>query len=124
MKKKTPIVFSLCLAAFASNAVHAQTSGLYPINFSETQRITSTTRYTNAVTLSSGDGQQTVEVNQRADRMLYIKRLDDCLFAKPGETVTAGFSFPPNAPPKGAAAAATEKKPAAAARIAVRRRPN
>lgn len=92
MKKKTPIVFSLCLAAFASNAVHAQTSGLYPINFSETQRITSTTRYTNAVTLNSGDGQQTVEVNQRADRMLYIKRLDDCLFAKPGETVTAGFS--------------------------------
>ncbi len=92
MKNKTPIVFSLCLAAFATNAVPAQTTGLYPINFSETQCITSGTRYTNAVTLNSGDGQQSVDVNQKADRLLYVKRLDDCLFAKAGETVTAGFS--------------------------------
>ena len=92
MKKKTPIVFSLCLAALVPNALHAQTAGLYPINYDETQRITNTNRYTNAITLNSSDGQQSIEVNQLTERLLYIKRLDNCFFAKTGETVTAGFS--------------------------------
>ena len=92
MKKNSPLVLSLCLVAMAPLGAHAQTSGLYPINYDEAQPITNTNRYTNAITLVSGDGQQSVDVNQLTERRLYIKRLDDCLFAKPGETVTAGFS--------------------------------
>lgn len=92
MKKKSPLVLSLCLVAMAPVGVQAQTAGLYPINYDEAQPITNTNRYTNAITLVSGDGQQSVDVNQLTERRLYIKRLDDCLFAKPGETVTAGFS--------------------------------
>ena len=92
MKKNSPLVLLLCLATMAPIGGLAQTTGLYPINYDESQPITNTSRYTNAVTLSSGDGQQSVAVDQLSERLLYIKRLDDCLFAKPGETVKAGFS--------------------------------
>ena len=92
MKKKTPIVFSLCLAALATTAVHAQTSGLYPVNYDETQCISHSSRYTSTVSLNSGDGQQSVAVNQGLNGLLYIQRLDDCFFAQPGETVTASLA--------------------------------
>lgn len=65
----------------------------YPVNFDENEASTRTGRYTNAILLSSSYGTQTVEVNQKKEKRMYIKRLDDCLRAKIGETVTAGFDW-------------------------------
>ena len=93
MKKNLPFVLSLCFAALAPAGLQAQTTGLYPINFDESQHITNASRSTNGITLASQDNaQQTVSVNQGVQGLLYFKRLDDCLMAKAGETVTAGFS--------------------------------
>ena len=91
MNPKTNFVLALCFAALAPAGLKAQSSSLYPINYDETQAITRTDRYTNAITLAGSDGEQTVAVNQLSEGRLYIKRLDDCLMAKAGETVTAGF---------------------------------
>ena len=92
MEKKIPFALALCFAALAPAGLKAQTAKLYPINYDESQAITRTDRYTNGVTLASNDGEQSVNVDQLKENRLYIKRLDDCLFAKPGETVTAGFN--------------------------------
>ena len=65
MKKKSLFVLSLCFAALAPTGLQAQTTGLYPINYDESQHITNASRYTNGVTLASQDNaQQTVSVNQ------------------------------------------------------------
>ena len=93
MKKNLPFVLSLCFAALAPAGLKAQTAGLYPVNYDESQHISHASRYTNSVTLASQDNsQQTVAVNQGVGGLLYLKRLDDCLMAKAGETVTAGFA--------------------------------
>ncbi len=92
MKKKTPLVFSLCFAALSATAVHAQTSGLYPINFDETQCITHASRNTSAIGLGSTDGSQSLEVNQGVRGLLYIKNLDNCFYAKAGDTVKPSFT--------------------------------
>ena len=91
--KKNNFVLALCFAALAPAGLRAQSATLYPINFDESQRISSTlSRCTNSITLASSDNaQQSVDVNQTVGGLLYIKRLDDCLLAKAGETVTAGF---------------------------------
>ena len=65
----------------------------YPVNFDENEAATNTKRYTNAILLSSSYGTQTVEVNQKKEKRMYIKRLDDCLRAKIGETVSVGFNW-------------------------------
>ena len=65
MKKKSLFVLSLCFTALAPAGLQAQTTGLYPINYDESQHITNASRYTNGVTLASQDNaQQTVSVNQ------------------------------------------------------------
>lgn len=65
----------------------------YPVNFDEDEPSSHLLRHTNAVQLTSSYGTQTVEVNQKKEKRMYIKRLDDCLRAKIGETVTAGFDW-------------------------------
>lgn len=65
----------------------------YPVNFDEDEHSSHLLRHTNAVQLTSSYGTQTVEVNQKKVKRMYIKRLDDCLRAKIGETVTAGFDW-------------------------------
>ena len=65
----------------------------YPVNFDENEASSHLLRHTNAVQLTSSYGTQTVEVNQKKEKRMYIKRLDDCLRAKIGETVTAGFDW-------------------------------
>lgn len=65
----------------------------YPVNFDEDEPSSHLLRHTNAVQLTSSYGTQTVEVNQKKVKRMYIKRLDDCLRAKIGETVTAGFDW-------------------------------
>lgn len=69
------------------------TSTLYPINYDEDQAHTrGTARYTASISLNSSDGSQTIEVNQAEVNKLYIKRMNDCFYAKAGEKVTSGFS--------------------------------
>ncbi len=65
----------------------------YPVNFDENEASSHLLRHTNAVQLTSSYGTQTVEVNQKKEKRMYIKRLDDCLRAKIGETVMAGFDW-------------------------------
>lgn len=66
---------------------------LYPINYDEnTAHSRGTARYTKAITLSSTDGSQSVDVNQTDENKLYIKRMENCFLAKPGETVTPGIT--------------------------------
>lgn len=65
----------------------------YPVNFDEDEHSSHLLRHTNAVQLTSSYGTQTVEVNQKKVKRMYIKRLDDCLRAKIGETVTAAFDW-------------------------------
>ena len=65
----------------------------YPVNFDEDEPSSHLLRHTNAVQLTSSYGTQKVEVNQKKVKRMYIKRLDDCLRAKIGETVTAGFDW-------------------------------
>ena len=65
----------------------------YPVNFDENETCSNTSRYASAIQLSSSNGTQKVDVNQKTENRLYIKRLDDCLRAKIGETVTASFDW-------------------------------
>lgn len=88
---RTAIATFILTAAITPATMLAQSA--YPVNFDENEAATRTGRYTNAIILPSSYGAQKVEVNQKKERLLYIKRLDDCLRAKIGETVTAGFDW-------------------------------
>ena len=88
---RTAIATFILTAAITPATILAQSA--YPVNFDENEAATRTGRYTNAIMLTSSYGAQKVEVNQKKEKLLYIKRLDDCLRAKIGETVTAGFDW-------------------------------
>lgn len=88
---RTAIATFIMATAMTPAMVLAQST--YPVNFDENEAATRTGRYTNAIMLTSSYGAQKVEVNQKKEKLLYIKRLDDCLRAKIGETVTAGFDW-------------------------------
>ncbi len=88
---RTAIATFILTAAITPATMLAQSA--YPVNFDENEAATRTGRYTNAIMLTSSYGAQKVEVNQKKEKLLYIKRLDDCLRAKIGETVTAGFDW-------------------------------
>ena len=88
---RTTIATFILTAAITPATMLAQSA--YPVNFDENEAATNTKRYTNAILLSSSYGTQTVEVNQKKEKRMYIKRLDDCLRAKIGETVSVGFNW-------------------------------
>lgn len=88
---RTAIATFILTAAITPATMLAQSA--YPVNFDENEASTRTGRYTNAILLSSSYGTQTVEVNQKKEKRMYIKRLDDCLRAKIGETVSVGFNW-------------------------------
>ena len=68
-------------------------STYYPINYDESQEHTrGEERYTDAIVFDSDSaGEQTLEVNQLDEDLLYIKKLDDVFLAMPGDSVTASF---------------------------------
>ena len=66
---------------------------LYPVNYDEAATISRTDRYTSSISLVSGDGTQTVAVDQQTSKKLYFDRLDNCFLAQPGETVTPKVGF-------------------------------
>lgn len=88
---RTAIATFILATAMTPAAVLAQSA--YPVNFDENEAATNTGRYTNAILLSSSYGTQQIDVNQKTEKRLYIKRLDDCLRAKIGETVSIGFNW-------------------------------
>ena len=88
---RTAIATFIFATAMTPAMVLAQST--YPVNFDEDEPSSHLLRHTNAVQLTSSYGTQTVEVNQKKEKRMYIKRLDDCLRAKIGETVTAGFDW-------------------------------
>ena len=88
---RTTIATFILTAAITPATMLAQSA--YPVNFDENEAATNTGRYTNAILLSSSHGTQQIDVNQKTEKRLYIKRLDDCLRAKIGETVSVGFNW-------------------------------
>lgn len=88
---RTAIATFIMATAMTPAMVLAQST--YPVNFDENEASSHLLRHTNAVQLTSSYGTQTVEVNQKKEKRMYIKRLDDCLRAKIGETVKAGFDW-------------------------------
>ena len=88
---RTAIATFIMATAMTPAMVLAQST--YPVNFDENEASSNLLRHTNAVQLTSSYGTQTVQVNQKKEKRMYIKRLDDCLRAKIGETVTAGFDW-------------------------------
>lgn len=88
---RTAIATFILTAAITPATMLAQSA--YPVNFDENEAATNTGRYTNAILLSSSSGTQQIDVNQKTEKRLYIKRLDDCLRAKIGETVSVGFNW-------------------------------
>lgn len=88
---RTAIATFIMATAMTPAMVLAQST--YPVNFDENEASSHLLRHTNAVQLTSSYGTQTVQVNQKKEKRMYIKRLDDCLRAKIGETVTAGFDW-------------------------------
>lgn len=88
---RTAIATFIMATAMTPAMVLAQST--YPVNFDEDEASSHLLRHTNAVQLTSSYGTQTVQVNQKKEKRMYIKRLDDCLRAKIGETVTAGFDW-------------------------------
>lgn len=77
---RTAIATFILTAAITPATMLAQSA--YPVNFDENEAATNTGRYTNAILLSSSYGTQQIDVNQKTEKRLYIKRLDDCLRAK------------------------------------------
>ena len=88
---RTAIATFILTAAITPATMLAQSA--YPVNFDENEVATNTGRYTNAILLSNSYGTQQIDVNQKTEKRLYIKRLDDCLRAKIGETVSVGFNW-------------------------------
>ena len=44
---------------------------VYPVNFDKTQKLSRSDRYTQGITLNSGDGNQTLSVAQKEDKLVY-----------------------------------------------------
>ena len=88
---RTAIATFILATAMTPAAVLAQSA--YPVNFDENEAATHKSRYANAIMLTSSYGAQKIDVNQKTEKRLYIKRLDDCLRAKIGETVSVGFNW-------------------------------
>ncbi len=68
-------------------------NGVFPICVEKTQTLSRSDRYTTSVSLTSADGAQTLDVNQKTDKLLYQDLLGKEFLAKAGETVTPGINF-------------------------------
>ena len=62
----------------------------YPINFKKDQNYANADRHLNSISLNSSFGETTILVN---NKKMYNEILDQSLIAKPGDNVTAKFSF-------------------------------
>lgn len=71
----------------------ATASEVYPTNYDKTETITNDKRFTKAISLKSGDGEQSIAVSQQTDKLIYQDRLTSSFNAKAGEEVSAAIDF-------------------------------
>lgn len=68
--------------------------GVYPLNFEKTLQSDRTgERYTQGIKLKSGDGEQTIAVPQKSNRLMYQDLLASSIKAKAGERVSASVDY-------------------------------
>lgn len=68
--------------------------GVYPLNFDKTAQSDRTgNRYTQGITLKSGDGVQTIAVPQKSNRLMYQDLLASSIKAKAGERVSTSVDY-------------------------------
>lgn len=68
--------------------------GVYPLNFDKTAQSDRTgSRYTQGIKLKSGDGEQTIAVPQKSNRLMYQDLLASSIKAKAGERVSASVDY-------------------------------
>lgn len=68
--------------------------GVYPLNFEKTAQSDRTgSRYTQGIKLKSGDGEQTIAVPQKSNRLMYQDLLASSIKAKAGERVSASVDY-------------------------------
>lgn len=68
--------------------------GVYPLNFDKTAQSDRTgNRYTQGITLKSGDGEQTIAVPQKSNRLMYQDLLASSIKAKAGERVSTSVDY-------------------------------
>lgn len=65
----------------------------YPINYETSAKITHNERYSTSVSFKTGEGTQSIAVNQNSDKKLYYDKMSSTILAKPGETVTPSVAF-------------------------------
>lgn len=80
-----------------SSAIARFDYSVYPVSFGKTETLSRSDRYTSTVSLNSADGNQSIAVNQKTDKLVYQNYLTSQLTAKAGETVTPGINFTGNA---------------------------
>lgn len=68
--------------------------GAYPVSVEKTTTLSRSDRYTSNIKLTSPtDGEQTIELSQQSDKLLYQDRLSKQLLAKAGEKVSVSLGF-------------------------------
>ncbi len=68
-------------------------NGVYPISVEKTQTLSRSDRYATSVSLTSGDGAQSLAVNQQNDKLVYQDLLAQSFLAKAGEQVTPNIGY-------------------------------
>lgn len=67
--------------------------GCYPLNFDKSETLDRSDRYTKTVKLKSGDGEQSIKVNQQSDKLIYQDLLASSFLAKAGESVLPTIDY-------------------------------
>jgi|GEM_PF-880355 len=68
--------------------------GVYPLNFDKSEQSGRTgSRYTQGITLKTADGNQTIAVAQKTNKLMYQDLLASSIKAKAGESATASIDY-------------------------------
>lgn len=67
--------------------------GCYPINYEKTQKLNRTDRYATGIMLKSADGEQSLSVSQKSDKLLFQDLLAKSFKAKAGEKVSVNTGY-------------------------------
>lgn len=67
--------------------------GCYPLNYEKTQKLNRTDRYATSIMLKSADGEQSLSVSQKSDKLLFQDLLAKSFKAKAGEKVSVNTGY-------------------------------
>ncbi len=68
-------------------------NGVFPISVEKTQTLSRSDRYATSISLTSNDGAQSMDVNQKTDKLVYQDLLAQSFLAKAGESVTPNIGY-------------------------------